>query len=76
VCAIKAPGFGENRNALKAPVHTIAANAGVEGAVVGKLLEQDNPDFGYYAAKGFFFSPSLLSLSPIHLYERQNILNG
>ncbi|GJT40545.1 chaperonin CPN60-2, mitochondrial, partial [Tanacetum coccineum] len=51
-----------------APVHTIAANAGVEGAVVvGKLLEQDNPDFGYYVAKGFFFSPPLLSLSPIHL---------
>ncbi|GJS95763.1 chaperonin CPN60-2, mitochondrial [Tanacetum coccineum] len=41
------------QNALKAPVHTIAANAGVEGAVVvGKLLEQDNPDFGYDAAKG------------------------
>lgn len=41
------------QNALKAPVHTIAANAGVEGAViVGKLLEQDNPDLGYDAAKG------------------------
>lgn len=46
------------------PVHTIATNAGVEGAViVGKLLEQDNPDLGYDAAKGqrfpflFFFSP-------------------
>lgn len=35
------------------PVHTIASNAGVEGAVVvGKLLEQDNPDLGYDAAKG------------------------
>lgn len=35
------------------PVHTIASNAGVEGAVVvGKLLEQDDPDFGYDAAKG------------------------
>lgn len=38
------------------PVHTIASNAGVEGAVVvGKLLEQDNPDLGYDAAKGLFF---------------------
>nr|XP_043635708.1 chaperonin CPN60-2, mitochondrial [Erigeron canadensis] len=41
------------QNALKAPVYTIASNAGVEGAViVGKLLEQDNPDLGYDAAKG------------------------
>ncbi|XP_038722396.1 chaperonin CPN60-2, mitochondrial [Tripterygium wilfordii] len=41
------------QNALKTPVYTIAANAGVEGAVVvGKLLEQDNPDLGYDAAKG------------------------
>ncbi|KAK2403750.1 chaperonin CPN60-2, mitochondrial [Trifolium repens] len=41
------------QNALKTPVHTIASNAGVEGAVVvGKLLEQDNPDLGYDAAKG------------------------
>lgn len=38
---------------IQTPVHTIAANAGVEGAVVvGKLLEQDNPDLGYDAAKG------------------------
>ncbi|KAF3457508.1 hypothetical protein FNV43_RR02166 [Rhamnella rubrinervis] len=41
------------QNALKTPVHTIASNAGVEGAVVvGKLLEQDDPDLGYDAAKG------------------------
>ncbi|XP_075516379.1 chaperonin CPN60-2, mitochondrial-like [Primulina tabacum] len=41
------------QNALKMPVHIIAKNAGVEGAVVvGKLLEQDNPDLGYDAAKG------------------------
>ncbi|EEF44304.1 chaperonin CPN60-2, mitochondrial [Ricinus communis] len=41
------------QNALKTPVHTIASNAGVEGAVVvGKLLEQDNYDLGYDAAKG------------------------
>ena len=42
---------------LQAPVHTIASNAGVEGAVVvGKLLELDDPDLGYDAAKGL---PSL-----------------
>ncbi|XP_009800688.1 chaperonin CPN60-2, mitochondrial [Nicotiana tabacum] len=41
------------QNALKTPVHTIASNAGVEGAVVvGKLLEQDDTDLGYDAAKG------------------------
>ncbi|KAK7356503.1 hypothetical protein VNO80_15776 [Phaseolus coccineus] len=41
------------QNALKTSVHTIASNAGVEGAVVvGKLLEQNNPDLGYDAAKG------------------------
>ncbi|XP_074576529.1 chaperonin CPN60-2, mitochondrial-like [Curcuma longa] len=41
------------QNALKAPVYTIASNAGVEGAVVvGNLLEQDNLDLGYDAAKG------------------------
>ena len=35
------------------PVYTIASNAGVEGSiVVSKLLEQDNPDLGYDAAKG------------------------
>lgn len=38
---------------LQTPVQTIASNAGVEGAViVGKLLEQDNADLGYDAAKG------------------------
>ena len=38
---------------MQTPVFTIASNAGVEGAVVvGKLLEQDNPDLGYDAAKG------------------------
>ncbi|PON51410.1 Chaperonin Cpn [Parasponia andersonii] len=41
------------QNALKMPVSTIASNAGVEGAViVARLLEQDNPDLGYDAAKG------------------------
>lgn len=40
------------KNALKAPLMTIAANAGVDGAIViGKLLEQDNPSLGYDAAK-------------------------
>lgn len=44
---------------MQTPVHTIAANAGVEGAVVvGKLLEQDNPDLGYDAAKGQCSWPS------------------
>lgn len=38
---------------LQMPVHIIASNAGVEGAViVGKLLEQENADLGYDAAKG------------------------
>jgi hypothetical protein len=38
---------------LQTAAHTIACNAGVEGAVVvGKLLEQDNTDLGYDAAKG------------------------
>lgn len=40
---------------MQTPVYTIAQNAGVEGAVVvGKLLESDNPDLGYDAAKGQF----------------------
>ncbi|KAG6722135.1 hypothetical protein I3843_03G148500 [Carya illinoinensis] len=39
------------KNALKMPAYTIASNAGVEGAVVvGKLLEQNDPDHGYDAA--------------------------
>ncbi|KAH7859040.1 hypothetical protein Vadar_030731 [Vaccinium darrowii] len=40
------------QNALKTPVYKIACNAGVKGAVVvGKLLEQHDPDLGYNAAK-------------------------
>ncbi|KAF3655183.1 Chaperonin CPN60-2, mitochondrial [Capsicum annuum] len=40
-------------NALKAPTFTIASNAGTDGAlVVGKLLEQDDLNLGYDAAKG------------------------
>lgn len=38
---------------LQMPAYTIASNAGVEGAVVvGKLLEQNDPDLGYDAATG------------------------
>lgn len=41
------------QNALKAPTLTIASNAGVDGALVlGKLLEQDDLNMGYDAAKG------------------------
>ncbi|KAL9272411.1 Chaperonin CPN60-like 2, mitochondrial-like protein [Drosera capensis] len=41
------------QNALKAPTRTIVSNAGADGAlVVGKLLEQDDHNFGYDAAKG------------------------
>ncbi|WP_020399994.1 chaperonin GroEL [Kordiimonas gwangyangensis] len=38
------------RRALQAPVRQISENAGVDGAVVaGKLLEQDDTDFGFDA---------------------------
>jgi chaperonin GroEL len=41
------------RRALQAPVRQITTNAGVDGAVVaGKLLEQDDVEFGYDAQKG------------------------
>ncbi|GLJ49207.1 hypothetical protein SUGI_1038820 [Cryptomeria japonica] len=41
------------QNALKSLVHIISSNVGVEGAIaVGKLLEQENLDYGYDAAKG------------------------
>uniref|UniRef100_M4DZ89 Uncharacterized protein n=1 Tax=Brassica campestris TaxID=3711 RepID=M4DZ89_BRACM len=41
------------QNALKIPVYTIASKAGVDGKViVDKLLESNNPDIGYDAAKG------------------------
>lgn len=40
---------------MQMPIYTIASNAGVEGAVViGKLLEQENSDLGYDAAKGLY----------------------
>ncbi|MCD9642700.1 hypothetical protein HAX54_029608, partial [Datura stramonium] len=42
-------------NALKAPTFTIASNAGADGAlIVGKLLEQDDLNLGYDAAKGTY----------------------
>jgi len=41
------------KNALKAPLMTIAANAGIDGAIViGKLIEQDDLSLGYDAARG------------------------
>ncbi|XP_058073928.1 chaperonin CPN60-like 2, mitochondrial [Magnolia sinica] len=43
------------QNALKSPTCTIAANAGVDGAVVlGRLLEQEDLNLGYDAAKGVY----------------------
>ncbi|CAH8260397.1 unnamed protein product [Arabidopsis lyrata] len=43
------------QNALKAPAFTIAENAGYDGSlVVGKLLEQDDCNFGFDAAKGTY----------------------
>ncbi|KAL4625691.1 hypothetical protein ACB092_05G043700 [Castanea dentata] len=43
------------QNALKAPAFTIASNAGFDGAlVIGKLLEQDNHNLRFDAAKGVY----------------------
>ncbi|KAJ0075995.1 hypothetical protein Patl1_33515 [Pistacia atlantica] len=43
------------QNALKAPTHIIASNAGFDGSiVVGKLLDQDDLNVGFDAAKGLF----------------------
>jgi chaperonin GroEL len=43
------------RRALQAPVRQIAYNAGTDGSiVVGKLLDQNDTNFGYDAAKGEF----------------------
>ena len=47
---------------MQAPVQAIASNAGAEGAVVvGKLMEQDNPDLGYDAAKGLILLLTFLT---------------
>jgi chaperonin GroEL len=41
------------RRALQTPVRQIAENAGVDGSiVVGKLLDKDNPNWGYDAQTG------------------------
>ncbi|GKV00860.1 hypothetical protein SLEP1_g13476 [Rubroshorea leprosula] len=43
------------QNALKAPTFIIASNAGFDGSlIVGKLLEQDDPNFGFDASKGTY----------------------
>jgi len=43
-------GINIVRRALQAPVRQIAENAGTDGAVVaGKLMEQDDPNFGFNA---------------------------
>ncbi|XP_057455227.1 chaperonin CPN60-like 2, mitochondrial [Lotus japonicus] len=43
------------QNALKAPTVTIAANAGFDGSLVqNKLLEQDDHNLGFDAAKGTY----------------------
>ncbi|XP_022149459.1 chaperonin CPN60-like 2, mitochondrial isoform X2 [Momordica charantia] len=43
------------QQALRAPTFTIVSNAGYDGALVlGKLLEQDDRNFGYDAAKGAY----------------------
>jgi chaperonin GroEL len=45
-------GINIVRRALQAPIRQIAENAGVEGSiVVGKVLEQKSPSFGYDAQK-------------------------
>jgi chaperonin GroEL len=43
------------RRALQTPVRQIAENAGVDGSiVVGKLLDKDNPNWGYDAQTGTY----------------------
>ncbi|XP_023548119.1 chaperonin CPN60-like 2, mitochondrial [Cucurbita pepo subsp. pepo] len=43
------------QHALRAPTFTIVSNAGYDGALVlGKLLEQDDRNLGYDAAKGVY----------------------
>jgi len=58
--AIKAKGDNDDqeagvnivRRALQAPIRQIAENAGVEGSiVVGKVIEQKSPSFGYDAQR-------------------------
>tara|TARA_B100001123_G_scaffold286218_1_gene319045 strand:- start:73 stop:1737 length:1665 start_codon:yes stop_codon:yes gene_type:complete len=48
-------GLNIVKKAIERPVRQIAENAGVDGSViVGKLLEQDNLNYGYNAATGNF----------------------
>ena len=43
------------KKALEKPVRQIAKNAGVDGSIIiGKLLEQDNQNYGYNAQSGKF----------------------
>ncbi|KAH9744432.1 60 kDa chaperonin [Citrus sinensis] len=42
------------QNALKMAAYLIASNAGVDGSVIDKLLEQDSSDLGYNPARGNF----------------------
>ncbi|KAJ0008040.1 hypothetical protein Pint_28949 [Pistacia integerrima] len=45
------------QNALKAPTYIIASNAGFDGSVVvGKLLDQDDLNVGFDAAKGSYIN--------------------
>ncbi len=48
-------GINIIKKALSAPIRQICANAGVDGAViVGKILENDNMNYGYNAQNGEF----------------------
>jgi len=48
-------GLSIIQRALRVPAKTIADNAGVEGSViVGKILESNDPEYGYDAASGKF----------------------
>lgn len=43
---------------MQAPLSTIVSNAGASAPlIVGKLLEQDDPNLGYDATKGLYLSP-------------------
>lgn len=42
------------QNALKMAAYLIASNAGVDGSVIDKLLEQDSSDLGYNPARDMF----------------------
>jgi chaperonin GroEL len=51
--------------AVQMPTKTICRNAGEEGAViVGKLLESDDPNYGFDAAKGQYCNMVEAGLPP------------